>query len=98
MSQNRITKAARGRDCTVRLPGCQNDTETTVLAHYRLAGTCGTGIKPNDLQGAWCCAYCHDIADFRKDVGLSRDAVRLYLAEGVMRTIDTLIREGIIKI
>lgn len=52
MSQNRITKAARGRDCMVRLPGCQNDTQTVVLAHYRLAGTCGTGIKPNDLQGA----------------------------------------------
>lgn len=49
--QTKLTKAARGRDCQVRLPGCPNNTETTVLAHYRLAGTCGMGIKPNDLQG-----------------------------------------------
>ena len=39
--QTKLTKAARGRDCQVRLPGCPNNTETTVLAHYRLAGTCG---------------------------------------------------------
>lgn len=58
MRQTKLTRAARGRDCTVRLPGCPNNTETTVLAHYRLAGTCGVGMKPNDLQGAWACDYC----------------------------------------
>jgi hypothetical protein len=96
--QDKYTKAARGRDCQVRLPGCLNDTQTTVLAHYRLAGTCGTGMKPNNLQGAWCCSYCHDVGDFRRDVGLSRNEVRLYLAEGVIRTIDSLISEGILKL
>jgi len=103
MSQNRITKAARGRDCQVRLPGCPSDAETTVLAHYRLAGTCGTGIKPNDLQGAWCCSYCHDAIDGRSrlklgDEEVSRGELRLMHAEGVFRTIDILIREGILKI
>lgn len=98
MSQNRITKAARGRDCMVRLPGCPNDTETTVLAHYRLAGTCGTGIKPNDLQGAWCDDYCHSQVDGRAKSELSREELRLYHAEGCFRTIDALIREGILKL
>lgn len=98
MSQNRITKAARGRDCMVRLPGCPNDTETTVLAHYRLAGTCGTGIKPNDLQGAWCCDWCHSRVDGRIKSGLFWEELRLYHAEGCFRTIDALIREGIVKI
>lgn len=98
MSQNRITKAARGRDCMVRLPGCQHDTQTVVLAHYRLAGTCGTGIKPNDLQGAWACRDCHDQIDGRSNAGLSRDELRLYHAEGCFRTIDTLVREGIVKL
>lgn len=92
--QTKITKAARGRDCTVRLPGCPNDTETTVLAHYRLAGTCGMGIKPNNLQAAHCCAWCHDRIDGRAKYDMPRDELRLYHAEGVFRTLDILIAEG----
>lgn len=95
--QAKLTKAARGRDCTVRLPGCPNDTETTVLAHYRLAGTCGMGMKPNHLQGAWACAWCHDRIDQRAKCDLERDELRLYHAEGVFRTLDILSREGVIK-
>jgi hypothetical protein len=97
--QDKITKAARGRDCQVRLPGCPNNTETTVLAHYRLAGTCGVGIKPNNLQGAWADDYCHSICDGRlpPPESLSRDEIRLYHAEGCFRTMDTLVREGVIK-
>ncbi|MFO5541033.1 nuclease domain-containing protein, partial [Klebsiella pneumoniae] len=42
-----LRKEARGRECTVRIPGhCNGNPETSVLAHYRLAGTCGTGCKP----------------------------------------------------
>lgn len=87
----------------VRLPGCPNNTETTVLAHYRLAGTCGVGIKPNNLQGAWCCSYCHDAIDGRSriwlcDEEISRGELRLMHSEGVFRTIDRLIAEGILKL
>lgn len=96
--QTKLTKAARGRDCQVRLPGCPNNTETTVLAHYRLAGTCGVGIKPNNLQGAWCCDYCHSVCDGRIKApeGMTREDIRLARAEGVMRTIDILVREGVV--
>lgn len=101
MSQNRITKAARGRDCTVRIPGvCNGNPDTVVLAHYRMAGTCGTGMKPSDIQGAWACSDCHDCCDLRNSQvqGFTYDQIRLYHAEGVFRTLDTLIREGIVKI
>jgi hypothetical protein len=97
MKQDKFTKAARGRDCLVRLPGCPNNTETTVLAHYRLAGTCGVGMKPNNLQGAWACSYCHDAVDGRIQISLDHSELRLYHAEGVMRTIDALIREETLK-
>lgn len=50
---SKLTKEAKGRECQIRLPCCNHNPETTVLAHYRLAGTCGVGMKPNDLQGAW---------------------------------------------
>ena len=80
-------KAANGKPCMVRLPGCDGGGETTVLAHYRLAGTCGTGIKPPDVLGAWACASCHDRIDGRVNTGLPRAELRLAHAEGVFRTL-----------
>ena len=53
--------------------------------------------KPNDLQGAWADCYCHDRVDGRVRCDLSREELRLYHAEGVMRTQDQLIREGMVK-
>jgi len=94
---SRLTKEARGRECTVRLPCCNHNPETTVLAHYRLAGTCGVGMKPNDLQGAWACSACHDEIDRRTRI-FENESVRLAHAEGVIRTQDTLIKEGKIKL
>lgn len=94
MSQ--LRKFARGRDCQVRLAGCNGGGETTVLTHYRLAGYCGTGIKPDDLAfGAWACSRCHDLCDSRTHVAnLTRAEVRLAHAEGVMRTLVELRKLG----
>lgn len=92
---------ARGRPCMVRLPGvCNFDEATTVLAHYRLAGTAGTGLKPPDLLGAWACSACHDVVDGRVSVNwqlMTKDDVRRYHAEGVMRTIYALLKLGLLR-
>lgn len=94
---SKLTKEANGRDCQVRINGvCNHNPETTVLAHYRMAGTCGTGIKPNDLQGAWACSSCHDEIDRRTRI-MDSEFVRLCHAEGVMRTQAILIKEGVVK-
>ena len=54
-----LRKAARGRECQVRIPGvCNGNPETSVLAHIRLAGLCGTGIKPPDLIATIACSAC----------------------------------------
>lgn len=90
-----LKKEARGRDCQIRIPGiCNFNPETTVLAHYRLAGTCGGGMKPNDEQGAWGCSTCHDACDGRTKTEYSREELRLFHAEGVFRTQAILRREG----
>ncbi|MFI7857366.1 DUF1364 domain-containing protein [Pseudomonas promysalinigenes] len=95
MRQSKLTKAARGRECQVRIPGaCNGDPETTVLAHYRLAGICGVGIKPNDLQGAWACSACHDAVDSRRKTKFSHEELRFMHLEGVVRTLDILVSEG----
>ncbi|WP_440864539.1 DUF1364 domain-containing protein [Symbiopectobacterium purcellii] len=87
-------KEARGRDCQIRIPGvCNFNPETTVLTHYRMSGTCGMGIKPDDLQAAWGCSACHDEVD-RRTRHIDSDTARLYHAEGVMRTQAVLIEEG----
>jgi hypothetical protein len=88
---------ARGKPCMVRLPCCDGGGESTVLAHYRLAGTCGTGIKPPDELGAWCCARCHAVVDGRERVpiqwGMTWDEIKLAFAEGVLRTIYERVRK-----
>lgn len=83
----------------VRIPHCCNhDPETTVLAHYRLAGLSGMGMKGNDFAcGAWACSACHDVIDRRAYMAnLTGDEVKLMHAEGVMRTQAQLLREGVI--
>lgn len=85
-----LRNLARDKCCMIRLPGCIG--EPTVLAHYRLAGTCGVGMKPTDLAGAWACPHCHDVVDGRKRLPSANDyasksLIRLAHAEGVMRTL-----------
>ena len=91
---SKLTKLARGRECQVRIPGvCNGDPETTVLAHYRLAGTCGVGMKPHDLLGAWACSSCHDEID-RRTRRIDSDSASLAHLEGVIRTQAILLKEG----
>lgn len=92
-----LRKAARGKPCMIRLPGCTGGGDDVVLAHYRLAGTCGMGMKPPDILGAWSCASCHDIADGRKRVDMERDFIRLAHAEGCLRTLNALVKDGLFK-
>lgn len=87
-----LTDLARGKPCMVRLPCCNGNPDTTVLAHYRMAGTCGAGMKPDDWQGAWACGACHDECDERTHL-FERDFVRLAHAEGMIRTLYRIVRD-----
>jgi len=90
-----LRKEARGRACTVRLEGiCNHNSETVVLAHIRMPGLSGMGIKADDLLGAWACSACHDAIDRRSNTDLDRDYVRLSHLEGMARTIAQLRKEG----
>ena len=88
---------ARGRECQVRIPGvCNRDPATTVLAHIRMAGITGIGMKAKDLLGAHCCSACHDATDGRTQTTYSRDYLRLAHPEGMARTLAILLDEGVI--
>lgn len=60
-----IRQSARGETCTLRLPCCNSDPSTTVLAHLRLFGTAGMGQKPADYAAVYACHACHDALDRR---------------------------------
>lgn len=97
---SKLRKRAQGRSCLVRIPGvCNGNPETTVLAH--LPGG-GMGRKQNDLFGAYACSSCHDAVDGR---GAVRDIfgtpytqieLRVMHLEGILRTQEQLIEEGVI--
>ena len=90
-----LREAARGQQCQIRYPGiCNFDPETTVLCHYRLAGTCGVGMKPPDILGAWGCSACHNLVDGRTSILDTHESIRLAFAEGCLRTIAALERQG----
>lgn len=93
-----LRKAAKDRPCMVRIPSvCTHDVCTVVLAHFRMSGVSGMGIKSDDLLGAWACHACHaEIDGQTRRSGMSRDELRLAHLEGMVRTIAVLRREGLV--
>lgn len=93
-----LRKEAKGRGCMVRIPGvCNFNSETVVLAHIRIAGVSGMGMKSPDLCGAWACSACHDEIDGRTHKsGMTRDELRLAHYDGMVRTICQLDKEGLV--
>ena len=93
---SKIRKAARGRECQLRIPGaCNHDPSTTVLAHL---GGGGIGRKQPDIFAAFACSSCHDAVDGRIDVNWDNTLVALWFYQGVIRTQEILLKEGLIKI
>ena len=82
-----LRKEAKGRECQVRIVGvCNGNPETVVLAHYRMGGLNGMGMKPDDIFGAWACSACHDAVDGRTKTKYDCEQLRLFHEEGVFRT------------
>ena len=103
--QTKYTKSARGQECTIRIPNvCNFNPETTVLAHLNGGGM---GAKHVDIHGAYACSSCHDVVDGRVNhsygTGVNDDVLDKVLAhidhlEGVIRTQEIMISNGILKL
>lgn len=78
----------------MRLPGCQNNTETVVLAHRNGAGV---GMKADDHDAADMCQHCHDIYDGREKPINPYASNREYFERARLETIVNRIERGIIK-
>lgn len=87
-------KAARGQNCTLRIPEvCNYDTDTTVLAHLRMFGWGAASSKPSDFLGVFACSDCHDALDRRGTKAVEPWEVLRALGE----TLSIHYKEGRIK-
>lgn len=92
-----LRRAARGEPCYVRLESiCNGNPETSVLAHVRLIGISGIGIKAPDLLACPACSNCHDAIDRRRYMNLDREHVQLAHYRGVLRWQHELLRRELV--
>ena len=91
--KSNLRKEARGRNCTIEIPGvCNRNPETVVLCHLnkRSLGA-GMGKKTPDIFGAWGCSACHDAVDGRMR---TNEDWTMFFYEAVFRTQKILLDEG----
>ena len=96
---------AKGKSCLIRIArqcGYQscNEPETTVNAHFTLKGYKAMGSKKAslpDICGAHGCSICHGLVDGTiKTKAMTHNELQLAHAEGVMRTLDLLVKNGVL--
>jgi len=94
----KIRDSARGQECTVMSDFCNGNPETVVFAHYRTAGECGMGQKPDDTSGVYACSSCHDWLDGRAHRGTEVDRhIEWYWFRAMRKTWKMLVENGVLK-
>ena len=96
--QTKITKSARGEQCTVRVEDvCNGNHETTVYAHLNGGGM---GMKVSDIHGCYACSDCHSWLDggYTKTPNMQRQKRDLIHLEAVVRSQLILIEKNLIKV
>lgn len=89
-----LTKAARGKGCTIQLhPYCNSNPETTVFCHAPSSRK-GWGIKSPDWWGAFGCSDCHDIVDGRRKVDIPKAEIDRCFTRGIFQTMAIQIESG----
>lgn len=55
----RLRDFAKGQTCTLQMPWCNHNPETTVLCHVRSFAGAGMAQKPHDFIAYHGCSECH---------------------------------------
>lgn len=93
--QTKITKSARGEDCTMLLGECSSN-ETVVLCH--IGKIRGMGIKCGDHFAVYACSNCHDVMDGRAPAPYGYEMVEGAKMYALERTQQKLIEKGLLVI
>jgi hypothetical protein len=90
MKQTKISKSARGEQCTGRIPCvCNFDPSTTVLAHAPFTGRYGS--RKQWWWSAYLCSNCHDALDGRTEINMTFDEKNSIWFSAVHETQEKLI-------
>jgi len=74
---------------------CNHNPETVVFAH--LPGG-GMGRKMADIHGAYACSACHALVDNPTHKDWPADILKLFHHDGMVRTQEIMLNEGLIKL
>lgn len=96
--RDKLTKAAQGQECTLRLfPYCNFNPETTVFAHANSSSK-GMALKSENWWGCDCCSDCHAILDGQRKTELTELEIKEALLRAIHETLKNRIEKGLIKI
>ncbi len=95
MKQTKITKSARGEDCTLILDNCLG-SETVVLCH--IGKNRGMGYKCSDHFAVYACSNCHDVIDGRVKSRFTHDELSDIKLIALERTQQKLIDKDLLVI
>lgn len=92
---SKLRKSAQNQQCQIRIPHvCRNETETVCLCHLNGAGW---ALKSLDIHGAYGCKRCHDAVDMRIKSNYSKESLKLYHLEAIIRTQIIMVKNGLIR-
>lgn len=98
MKTTKIRKAARGQECTLRLPCCNFNPETTILAHLPCRDK-GMALKSPDYHAVFACSSCHDVIDGRVyNHGIDKEMILERKLAGLYETHKIFIEMGLIRV
>jgi hypothetical protein len=94
----KILANARGKDCTMQLPGvCNRDPETTVAAHSGLIEDGkGMSMKGDDFAVCYACSSCHDVYDNRAKHDFDRDFLTARFHRAMKETLRICFEDDVI--
>ena len=90
-----LRKEAAKYDCQLRADEHCN-TSPTCLAHYRVSGVSGMGMKSPDVCASISCFSCHELVDKRRGK-LSQAEIDAAFARGMARTLKIWVDKGILE-
>jgi hypothetical protein len=94
--QTKITKSARGEDCSLRISDTCQDGETVVLCH--IGNDRGMAIKCGDHFAVYACNHCHDIIDGKVKTIFTPNELDSEKLRALEETQGKLINKGLLVI
>lgn len=90
----KLTRHARMQPCTVRLPCCNGETDTTVFCHAPSVNR--GGMRDENWWGAFACSSCHDLLDGRTPTDIPLIVIEQAWLRGIHETLRIQFRDGLI--